>query len=344
MGRTPIWLCLRVSVALALVLVLMTPLTAAADDARRDLPPNFVAQHLGGPIANFVLPPGGTSGPMSATSPVTAFRFKLQGTIAVNGVPDGGTLAFTAIGEASGTNRVHMLLTVSGTGIPTPQAAEISLIGNDSYFRTLTPGVSGAGQWIKADSTGTTNGFGTTSATMPSDLLNGSALLASSPGLQTLSDETVNNTLTTHVHMNADARSASDTFAGTGITLLQAAFDAYIGKSDGKVHRFMLGASAQIDLATLADLFNTGSSAATAPPPTGTAIITFTLAMDFTDFNDATIAITPPASAIPLAQFGTTAGGFPTSTGTTPSVLPPPRVLLPPSGIPAASATTTGKP
>ena len=339
MGRTPI--VLRVGVALALVLVLMTPLTATADDARRDLPPNFVAQHLGGPIANFVLPPGGTSGPTSATSPVTAFRFKLKGTIAVNGVPDGGTLAFTAIGEASGANRVHMLLTVSGTGIPTPQAAEISLIDNDSYFRTLTPGVSGVGQWIKTDST---NGFGTTSAAMPSDLLNGSALLTSSPELQTLPDETVDSTLTTHIRMSADARSASDTFAGTGITLLQAAFDAYIGKSDGKVHRFVLGASARIDLATLADVFNTGGSAATAPPPTGTAITTFTLAMDFTDFNDATIVITPPVSAISLAQFGTTAGGFAasTGTGTTPAVLPPTRVLLPPSGVPAASAT--GKP
>jgi len=343
MGRTPIGL--RVSIALALVLVLMTPLTATADDARRDLPPNFVAQHLGAPIANFVLPPGGTSGPISATSPVTAFRFKLRGTIAVNGVPDGGTLAFTAIGEALGANRVHMLLTVSGTGLPTPQAAEISLIGNDSYFRMLTPGISGAGQWIKADST---NGFGTTSAAMPSDLLNGSALLTSAPGLQTLPDKTVDSTLTTHVRMSTDASSASDTFAGTGITLLQAAVDAYIGKSDGKVHRFVLGASARIDLATLADLFNTGGSAATAPPSTGTAITTFTLAMDFTDFNDATIAIAPPANAIPLAQFGTTAGGFATSTGTTPLVLPSPRVLLPPSGVPAASATatttTTGKP
>ena len=106
MGRTPIWL--RVSIALALVLVLMTPLTAAADDARRDLPPNFVAQHLGGPIANFVLPPGGTSGPVSATSPVTAFRFKLRGTIAVNGVPNGGTLAFTASGEVLEIGRAHV--------------------------------------------------------------------------------------------------------------------------------------------------------------------------------------------------------------------------------------------
>src|SRR6185312_14691076 len=97
---------------------------------------------------------------------------------------------------------------------------------------------------------------------------------------QTVGDETINGTLTTHMRTTTDATAllggSSKTAKPSNLTV-----DVWMGKSDNLPRRVAVNGSLSIDPNSLAAQFGGATAAAAAPAMPVDATITFT--MDFTN-------------------------------------------------------------
>lgn len=280
------------TLAIVACAVLM-PLAVAADtpSSAANLP--YFITRLGVPD---VTPPPAPSPATKPTTPaassVQSFRFTAQGQISIASPKD--TVKLSLNGEASLPSNVHMMLTLSDTSSSQPIGPlEVVVIGTTPYVHlTGKDSPTGKDIWVLVDNP---NGMsGLPGANLPG--------LANIPPpttqTQTLGDETINGTLTTHTRTTIDATALLGGSA-KGAKPSTLTLDLWAGKSDNFPRRMTINGSLSIDPTALANLAgNTSSASATSIPPVDA---TLTFSMDFTDLNTP-VTITAPASYSKLSD------------------------------------------
>lgn len=272
--------------ALALLLVAAVPFVVTAETAR---PRNVGVS--------------GLVGQMTAPLP-NSYRFTMAGS--VGDATTGDQVLLAATGQQLGTDRTNITLNVNGAGLSGTPPIQLTRVGNDLYV--LLTGIlspTGADQWVLID--GQTSGLATMMPQMMTqNPLDGAMLVAglSSSGMgqtETLPDETLGGVQTAHTRFTVDTNASAAQLAGSGVSIPNAVVDVYVGKSDNLVRRIALTTQANIDPNAVGAMLAPGAGVSGGTGASVAANIAFTV--DFTDFNDATIAVTAPANAAPLTDF-----------------------------------------
>jgi hypothetical protein len=261
----------------------VAPLAAAAADPGPKPDPRYVITRLGdqGPALP-VLPPGA-----SATQ-VQSFKFSSQGRITIAG--ESGELRFTMTGEVAMPDHIHLTLTLTDPDTGELLPLEFVLIGKTPYIH-LPSGITPDGKdvWVLVDDTDALmaiSGMG-----MPN--------LASLPPIptqtQTIGDETVNGTPTTHTRTTIDATALLGGSA-KGSKPSTLTLDQWLGKSDNFPRRLTINGTVSIDPnALFGDLSNDSGLSS--------EIVNATLSysMDFTDIN-APVTVSAPTTYVKLSD------------------------------------------
>jgi hypothetical protein len=265
----------------------LLPLAVAAADPSAGPDPRLVVTRLGDqpPVAPPSVPGGAAM--------LQSFHFSAQGKITVSGTsPD--TLSLTMNGDFAMPDRLHATLTVSDTAsTDTIPPIELVVVGSTPYIH-LTGGASPTGKdvWVLVDNPGGMGMF--PGGMMPS--------LANLPPIptqtQTVGDETINGTLTTHMRTTIDATAllggSSKSAKPSNLTV-----DIWTGKSDNLPRRVAVNGSLSIDPNSLAAQFGGGAAAASLAMPVDATIA---LTVDFTNLN-VPVTITAPTSYVKLSDF-----------------------------------------
>lgn len=277
-------------VSMGLLLMMLAPLTAAAADPVRFPDIRYVITRLGDqPV--LVAPTANTA----ATS-VQSFRFSAQGQITAKG--EKGALKIGLKGEAASPDRVHMTLTLTDTTSSTPiPPIELIVVGSTPYIylpADIAP--DGKATWVLIDNASSLFGG---AAGMGMNMPNLANLPPISSDTQTLGDETINGTATTHMRTTIDATALLSGSAKNAKPSKLTA-DIWTGKADGFPRRVAVNGTFALDLNALASLFGSAGDLTDLPPlPPVEATVTFTV--DFTDIN-ASVTITPPTTFIKLSD------------------------------------------
>jgi hypothetical protein len=265
----------------------LLPLAVAAADPSTGIDPRLIITRLGDQ------PPAGPSSAPSApgaTAMLQSAHFSAQGTITISNPPD--TLSLTMNGDVAMPGRFHATVTVadnaSTTTIP---PIEVVVVGSSPYVH-LTGSASPTGKdvWVLVDNPAGTGMF-------PGGMVPNVANLPSIPTqTQTLGDETINGTLTTHMRTTIDATAllGGSSKSAKPSTLTA---DIWTGKSDNLPRRVAVNGSLSIDPNSLAAQFGGGATASPAMPVDAT--ITFTI--DFSNLN-VPVTITAPTSFVKLSD------------------------------------------
>lgn len=271
-----------VSLLVVIALWCALPLGAAAADTAPKPDPRYVITRLGDQPP--VLP---AIAPATATQ-VQSFKFSAQGTISIAG-PGGGDLRLTMTGEFAAPDRAHMTVTLmdpkSGETIP----LEMIVIGTTPYIH-LTGDLSPNGKeiWVLVDNPGGKNSI--PGVNVP----NLAHLPPVSTQMQTIGDETINGTPTTHTRTTIDATMLLGGAKGAKPSTLT--LDMWTGKSDNFPRRLTISGSLSIDPNALLGM--TGGT-----PSSAAEIVNGTIAftMNFTDLN-APVTISAPAAFVKLSD------------------------------------------
>lgn len=274
----------------AIVIILiggLLPLAVGAADPSTGISPRLIITRLGDqPPAS----PSSAPGVPGATATLQSVHFAAQGTITMSNPPD--TISLTMNGDYAMPDRFHATVTVadkaSTTTIP---PIEVVVVGSSPYVH-LTGSASPTGKdvWVLVDNPAGTGMF-------PVGMAPNLASLPSIPTrTQTLGDETINGTLTTHMRTTIDATALLGG-SSTNAKPSKLTADVWTGKSDNLPRRVTANGSLSIDPNSLAAQFGGGATASPATPVDAT--ITFTV--DFSNLN-VPVTITAPTSFVKLSD------------------------------------------
>lgn len=236
-------------------------------------------------------PPAGPSVTVAATAP-QSFRFAAQGHVTVPG--ESGDLALAISGELALPDRLHAALTLTlhdGTTSDTVGPLELVVVGTTPYVH-LTGGLSPNGKdvWVLVDTPG---GLGPLPTMM---LPNLGSLTPVTTLTQTLADETISGTETTHTRTTVDATAllsgGAKNAKPSSLTI-----DLWSGKDDNFPRRVGINGNVTIDPAALISLIGDNTTAPSAQPVT----LSLALTIDFTDLN-APVTVSAPATFVKLSD------------------------------------------
>lgn len=272
-------------VALLLLIGALPMSVAAADPAPRPDPLHVITR-LGDQ------PPAGTPA-VAKASAVQSFRFSARGRLTVPG--ESGDLTLTMSGEFALPDRLHAALTLKlqdKTTSDTVGPLELTLIGSTPYVHLpadLSP--TKRDVWVLIDNP---DGGGALPTAMVPNLGN---LPPVSTQTQTLADETIGGTLTTHTRVIVDATAL---FSGGAKNAKPSnlTVDVWTGKADNFPRRVGINGDLTIDPDALASLIGGGTSTGSAKPVT----MTLSFTIDFTDLN-APVTINAPTTFVKLSDF-----------------------------------------
>ena len=274
-------------VSLSVITFMMPAGIAAADPSSSPDLSHFITRLGDQPPAA----PAATAPTKPAIVQPQSFRFTAQGRITVAGTP--GDVMLTMKGEFAKPDRLHAMLMVSNaSSSDTIPPIELVVIGKTPYVH-LTGKASPTGQdvWVLVDNP---DGMaGVPGAAVP-NLAN---LPPVSTQMQTLGDETINGTLTTHTRTTVDATAL---FGGMGKSAKPSLLtvDVWAGKDDNFPRRVTINGSLSIDPSTL----NSGqTSRATMATPSSPLDATLAFTIDYSDFN-AAVTINPPTTFVKLSD------------------------------------------
>jgi hypothetical protein len=276
-------------VVLTLLVGGLLPLAVAAADPSAGPDPRLVVTRLGDQ------PPAASPSVPGGAAMLQSFHFSAQGKITVGGTsPD--TLSLTMNGDFAMPDRLHATVTVSDTASTgTIPPIELVVVGSQPYIH-LTGSASPTGKdvWVLIDNPSGTGMF-------PGGMMPNLANLPPIPTqTQTVGDETINGTLTTHMRTTIDATALLGG-SSKGAKPSNLTVDIWTGKSDNLPRRIAVNGSLSIDPNSLAAQF--GGAAATAPT---TAVMnvdaTISFTMDFSNLN-LPVTITAPTSFVKLSDF-----------------------------------------
>lgn len=268
----------------------LLPLAVAAADPSAKPDPRLVVTRLGDQ------PPAGPPSAPGAAAMLQSAHFSAQGKITVSGSsPD--VLSLTMNGDFAMPDRLHATLTVSDTAsTDTIPPIELIVVGSTPYIH-LTGNASPTGKdtWVLVDNPG---GMGM----LPGGMMPNLANLPPIPTqTQTVGDETINGTLTTHMRTTIDATAllggSSKNAKPSNLTV-----DVWTGKSDNLPRRVAVNGSLSIDPNSLAAQFGGGAAVATPTTAAMTMDATIALTVDFTNLN-VPVTITAPTSFVKLSDF-----------------------------------------
>ncbi|MGI8857770.1 MAG: hypothetical protein ACR2JW_18700 [Thermomicrobiales bacterium] len=272
----------------ALVVMLfgaLFPLAVGAADPYPMPDPRLVITRLGDQA-----PAGPPSTPGAAATP-QSFHFAAQGKITVSSAP--GDISLTMTGDFAMPDRLHATLTVrDSASTDTIPPIELIVVGSQPYIH-LTGSASPTGKdvWVLVDNPA---GLGM----LPGGAVPNPANLPPVPTqTQTLGDETINGTLTTHMRTTVDA---TVLLGGTSKNAKPSMLtvDLWTGKSDNFPRRVAINGSLSIDPQSL--MMQPGSMAR---PSAGANVdATIALTIDFSAFN-VPVTITAPTSFVKLSDF-----------------------------------------
>lgn len=272
-------------VALGLLLFSSVPAAVSAANPSPQPDPRKVITRLGDQ------PPAGPAAGLAPSVP-QSFRFTAQGRITVPG--ESGELSLAINGEFALPDKMHLTLSVTlkeGASNDTVGPLELIVIGKTPYIH-LTGDLSPSGKdiWVLVDNPG---GAGTFPTTVLPDL---GKLPPVSTQTQTLGDETINGTLTTHTRTTVDATAL---FSG-GVKNAKPStltVDVWAGKSDNFPRRVGINGNLTIDPAALATMIGEDMAVPSGQPVT----LTLAMTMDFTDLN-APVTINAPTTFVKLSD------------------------------------------
>jgi hypothetical protein len=264
----------------------LLPLAVAAADPSAGPDLRFVVTRLGDQ------PPASPPSVPGAAATLQSAHFSVQGKITVSGTPT-DTLSLTMNGDFAMPDRLHATVTVSDTAsTDTIPPIELVVVGSTPYIH-LTGSASPTGKdiWVLVDNPGGMGMF-------PGGMMPNLANLPSIPTkTQTVGDETINGTLTTHMRTTIDATAllggSSKSAKPSNLTV-----DIWTGKSDNLPRRVAVNGSLSIDPNSLASQFGGATAASPAMPVDATIALT----VDFTNLN-APVTITAPTSFVKLSDF-----------------------------------------
>jgi hypothetical protein len=260
------------------------PLAVAAAGPSAGPDPRLVITRLGDQ------PPAGPASVPGAAAMLQSFHFSAQGKITVSGTP--GDISLTMNGDFAMPNRLHATLTIrDSASSDTIPPIELVVVGSTPYIH-LPGSASPTGKdvWVLVDNPGGMDMF--PGGAVPS--------LANLPPVptqtQTVGDETINGTLTTHMRTTIDATAllggSSKSAKPSTLTV-----DIWTGKSDNLPRRVAVNGSLSIDPDSL--MAGLGSSS---PSSAGSVVdATLALTIDFTNLN-APVTITAPSSFVKLSD------------------------------------------
>jgi hypothetical protein len=235
-------------------------------------------------------PPASPPSVPGAAAMLRSFHFAAQGKITVSNPPD--TLSLTMNGDFAMPDQLHATITVSdGASTDTIPPIELVVVGSKPYVH-LTGDASPTGKdlWVLIDNPA---GTGMLSSGMVPNLAN---LPPTPTQTQTLGDETINGTLTTHVRTTV-AATALLGGGSTGAKPSNLTVDVWTGKSDNLPRRIAVNGSLSIDPNSLTAQFGGGATVSSAAPVN----VTIAFTVDFSNLN-VPVTITAPASFVKLSD------------------------------------------
>jgi hypothetical protein len=269
-----------------LVLIGALPVSLAAADPSSQPDPRLVITRLGDQ------PPAGPPPAATATTAMPkSFRFSAQGRLTVPG--ESGEITLAMNGEVGVPDRLHATLTLSIQDTGSNDSIgplEVVVVGTSPYVH-LTGDASPTGKdiWVLIDNPG---GAGSFPASMLPDFGN---LPPVPTQTQTLGDETINGTLTTHMRTTVDATALFGGAKNAKPSTLTV--DVWTGKSDNFPRRASINGNVTIDPTALASLVGGSASDFSGPPVT----LSLALTINFTDLN-VPVTIDAPTTFVKLSD------------------------------------------
>jgi len=231
--------------------------------------------------------------PLAANaSTLQSFRFTAQGRLTMPG--ESGEISLAMKGECATPDRLHATVTLTLRDKSSNDSLgplELVVIGKTPYVH-LTGDLSPTGKdiWVLIDNP---DGTGSFPMTM---LPNFASLPPVSTQTQTLADETINGTLTTHMRTTVDATAL---FSGGAKNAKPSTLtvDTWTGKSDNFPRRVGINGGLTIDPAALASLVGGSASDFSGKPVT----LALALTIDFSDLN-APVTVNAPTTFVKLSD------------------------------------------
>jgi LppX_LprAFG lipoprotein len=234
-------------------------------------------------------PPAGVSSTPGAAASLQSFHFVAQGMLTISGEPDKISLAMN--GDFAMPDRLHATVTLTDSASnDTIPPIEFVVVGSTPYVH-LTGDLSPAGKdlWVLIDNPDGMGGM------FPAGMMPNLANLPPIPTqTQTVGDETINGTLTTHMRTTIDATALlggmSKSARPSKLTV-----DTWTGKADNLPRRVAVNGNLSIDPNALAAQLGQETVSGARPVNAN-----FTFTVDFTNLN-APVTITAPASFVKLS-------------------------------------------
>jgi hypothetical protein len=273
-----------ITAVIALLLGGLLPFAAAAAAPPTGIDPRLIITRLGDQA-----PAGVVSAPGAATM-LQSFHFVAQGALTISGESD--TLSLAMSGDFAMPDRLHATVTVTDSvSTDTIPPIELVVVGSKPYVH-LTGDASPTGKalWVLIDNPDSTGGI------FPAGMMLNLANVPPIPTqTQTIGDEMINGTLTTHMRTTIDATALLGGMS-KGAKPSKLTVDTWTGKADNLPRRVAVNGNLSIDPNVLAAQFGQETDATEKPV---NAMLTFSV--DFSNLN-APVTITAPTSFVKLSD------------------------------------------